>query len=136
LNYWRGGDYVGLGLGAVSTVGGKRYTNSDTFDMYEHHIREGGKPVLHVEELGQAELITERVMLALRQSAGMDFEELPGTMDLSKNPIQRYVSGLIEAGFAESDESRLRLTPAGFLRSNIIITDIIGIIEKSQNGHS
>jgi oxygen-independent coproporphyrinogen-3 oxidase len=136
LNYWQGGDYIGLGPGAVSTVRGKRWTNYEKLGMYEELTRAGNRPIDNVEELGGIERSSERIMLALRQSRGIDFEELLSMANSSKIELEEYVSGVADAGYAVLSESRFHLTPRGFLRSNIIITDIIRIIEKSQKRHS
>ena len=49
--YWRGGEYRGLGLGAVSTLGNRRMRNVETLQEYLHLTEGGRRPVGEVEIL-------------------------------------------------------------------------------------
>ena len=44
LAYWRGRDYVGLGIGAVSTVGDRRWRNAPRLRAYVEALAEGRRP--------------------------------------------------------------------------------------------
>src|SRR5680860_909239 len=53
--YWRGRDYAGVGVAAVSTLGGERRTNPDTVDEYLRRrpaTLESLSPPLRLEEMG------------------------------------------------------------------------------------
>src|SRR4051794_583207 len=51
LGYWRGHDYLGLGVGAVSTVRGRRWRTTPSVGRYLVPLAEGRPPVRDVEEL-------------------------------------------------------------------------------------
>ena len=44
LAYWRGRDYLGLGIGAVSTVGERRWRNAPSLRAYVEALAEGRRP--------------------------------------------------------------------------------------------
>jgi len=66
LGYWLGRDYVGLGVGAVSTVGGRRWRNTAGLLRYLAALGRGERPEREVEELEPETAARERVMLGLR----------------------------------------------------------------------
>ncbi len=49
VNYWRGGEYLGLGPAAASHLGGRRWKNRADLPAY---LRHPGAAVEDVEELG------------------------------------------------------------------------------------
>jgi putative oxygen-independent coproporphyrinogen III oxidase len=66
LAYWLGRDYVGLGIGAVSTVGGVRRRNLPGLGGYLTALERGEPPPRELEELDEATRRRERLMLGLR----------------------------------------------------------------------
>ncbi|MCX6007547.1 MAG: radical SAM family heme chaperone HemW, partial [Chloroflexi bacterium] len=63
LNYWRGGEYVGLGPSAASHINGRRMKNSASLERY----LEGPLTIeVEEEELGPAAKMAEEAMLRLR----------------------------------------------------------------------
>jgi oxygen-independent coproporphyrinogen-3 oxidase len=66
LAYWRGRDYVGLGIGAVSTVDGRRWRNAPRLRAYVDALGRGERPAREVEAVPAAVRRRERVMLGLR----------------------------------------------------------------------
>jgi oxygen-independent coproporphyrinogen-3 oxidase len=127
--YWRGGEYRGLGLGSVSTLGNRRMRNVETLQDYLHLTESGRRPVGEMEVLDSPVLKFEKIMLALRQRDGMDSGELLGGMPQPrKSELLGYLTSLRKLGFCEPAERRLALTPKGYLRSNVIIADIIRLM--------
>jgi oxygen-independent coproporphyrinogen III oxidase len=83
LGYWLGHDYLGLGVGAVSTIENRRWRNAPSIRGYLEALEAGGRPPREPEELSDEVRETERVMLGLRldepvtvASAGLDRREL------------------------------------------------------------
>ena len=83
LGYWLGHDYLGLGVGAVSTIENRRWRNAPSIRGYLEALEAGGRPPREPEELSDEVRETERVMLGLRldepvtvASAGLDRHEL------------------------------------------------------------
>jgi oxygen-independent coproporphyrinogen-3 oxidase len=128
--YWRGGEYRGLGLGAVSTIGNRRLKNVEVLQEYMDTIAAGKRPVGEVEILHSPVRTIERVMLALRQGTGIACTELlRGTPHSARRRLLAYLSSLRELDLAEQEAERIALTPRGQLRSNVIIADIVRLME-------
>ncbi|MGH3072973.1 MAG: radical SAM family heme chaperone HemW, partial [Gaiellaceae bacterium] len=54
LGYWLGHDYLGIGVGAVSTVAGLRWRNGPSLRRYLALLRRGERPARELEELDAA----------------------------------------------------------------------------------
>jgi oxygen-independent coproporphyrinogen-3 oxidase len=113
LAYWRGEDYLGIGAGAVSTVGAERRTNPKTVEDY----LAGRAP--HVEPLADTTRLWEKAMLGLRTSGGVDEEEVRSVLD------QVARDRLLAQGCLEKRYGKLRVN-AGFLDvSNSVIAALL-----------
>ena len=66
LGYWLGRDYLGLGVGAVSTIENRRWRNAPSLGATWRRSRAGERPPRELEELSPRRARTERVMLGLR----------------------------------------------------------------------
>jgi oxygen-independent coproporphyrinogen-3 oxidase len=66
LAYWRGRDYLGLGIGAVSTIEGRRWRTTPRLGAYLAALTDGRTPPREVEELSTEVRGSERVLLGLR----------------------------------------------------------------------
>ena len=53
LAYWLGRDYLGLGIGAVSTLGEERRRNTPRLNGYIAALARGEQPAREVEQLGR-----------------------------------------------------------------------------------
>ncbi len=75
LNYWVGGNYIGLGVGAHSHVDGHRFWN--TSNMFEYMKRiEAHTPVKEGEEfLNPSMRLMELVLFGLRMREGVNLKE-------------------------------------------------------------
>jgi oxygen-independent coproporphyrinogen-3 oxidase len=81
LAYWRGRDYLGLGIGAFSTINGCRWRTTPRLGGYLAALAEGRKPACEVERLDEAVLRSERVLLGLRLDEPLDLAGLEGAVD-------------------------------------------------------
>jgi oxygen-independent coproporphyrinogen III oxidase len=81
LAYWLGRDYLGLGIGAVSTVGDRRWRNTPRLGAYLDALAAGGRPRREVEELPDAVKREERVMLGLRLDEGLPIADAEPVID-------------------------------------------------------
>src|SRR5262249_3954946 len=63
LAYWRGRDYLGVGIGAVSTIDGMRWTNAPRLTPYLLALRRGERPPRTLEPLAHETQARERVIL-------------------------------------------------------------------------
>lgn len=107
LGYWLGRDYLGIGIGAVSTVGGRRWRNAPSLPRYLASLRRGERPPREQEPLDVGVQARERVMLGLRLDEPLPLAGLGDALDpdaLAR--LQRH--GLVDAG-----EDTLALTRKG-----------------------
>ena len=78
LGYWQGHDYLGIGIGAVSTLGMQRRRNGSSIGRYMSALAAGGEPPHELEQLDPLTKAQERLMLGLRLDepfplAGVEF---------------------------------------------------------------
>ena len=75
LNYWKRGEYIGVGISASSFMRGKRFTNTFDLDEYMKCIISGFYPAVTSEDVNEADAKFEFVMLALRTKYGVNMQE-------------------------------------------------------------
>ncbi len=121
LAYWLGRDYLGLGVGAVSTIGGRRWRNTPRLARYIQALELGRAPEREVEPLPHDVRRRERVMLGLRLDEPLVLGELAGVVD------ERAVSRLELLGLVQSDANRqtLSLTPRGRFLGGGVTADLL-----------
>ena len=107
LGYWLGHDYLGLGIGAVSTVGGARWRNAPSLARYLDALAAGGRPPREPEELTTATRESERVMLALRLDEPLPLAGIEHVLDPAG--LQRVE----RLGLARRERDALVLTDRG-----------------------
>ena len=107
LGYWLGHDYLGIGVGAVSTIESRRWRNAPSLGRYLSALGQGLRPPRELEELSAATRRTERVMLGLRLDEPLPLEGLEVAVD--EEELER-LAGL---GLAVRGEGALSLTPRG-----------------------
>ena len=81
LAYWRGRDYLGLGIGAVSTIEGRRWRTTPRLGRYLAALRAGERPEREIEELPALVRRSERVLLGLRLDEPLSLAELDDAVD-------------------------------------------------------
>ena len=112
LAYWRGRDYLGLGIGAVSTLGGERRRNTPRLHGYLAALERGERPERQVELLDERVRGQERVMLGLRLDTGLSLPASGGVVD--EAALARFERvGLACRHPARDGRDRLVLTPRG-----------------------
>jgi putative oxygen-independent coproporphyrinogen III oxidase len=107
LAYWLGRDYLGLGIGAVSTVGGVRWKNGPRLSAYIAALAAGGRPARQPEPLDEEVRLRERVMLGLRLDEPLPLAEVAAALDSAA------LARLERLELVEHRGSFLRLTPRG-----------------------
>ena len=115
LGYWLGHDYLGLGVGAVSTVGLRRWRVKPGLPGYLEAIESGRRPPLQEEPLTAGERATERLMLGLRLDSPPPLQDLWPLVDPAACERLRL------AGALELDGERIRLTDRGrFIADDVV----------------
>lgn len=123
LIYWQRKDYLGLGLGAASMVGNRRFSNVSDMTSYMHDWS-----YCQEEILDRKAQIEETMFLGLRCTAGVSdrmFTKKFGQsmMDIYGDIIRKYIS----EGFLVfyPSEGRLAFSEAGTDVSNWILSDFL-----------
>jgi putative oxygen-independent coproporphyrinogen III oxidase len=107
LGYWLGHDYLGLGIGAVSTLGEARWRNTPQLGRYLAALASGEAPAREHEALDAGVKGRERLMLGLRLDEPLPLAGIGHALDA--DGLAR-VTGL---GLAERTDGGLRLTERG-----------------------
>jgi putative oxygen-independent coproporphyrinogen III oxidase len=81
LGYWRADDYLGIGIGAVSTVDGIRWRNRPALRRYGEALTRGDRPPREIEVLSAATRLEERLMLRLRLDEPLPLREVAPVVD-------------------------------------------------------
>jgi oxygen-independent coproporphyrinogen-3 oxidase len=81
LAYWLGRDYLGLGIGAVSTIDGRRWRTTPRLGRYLASLRAGKRPEREVEPLAEQVRRSERVLLGLRLDEPLPLAGLAEAVD-------------------------------------------------------
>lgn len=119
LAYWGAADYLGIGVGAVSTMDGRRRRNSPGLDGYLRAHAEGRTPPRTAEGLDADDMRRERWMLGLRLARGMDLD-WAGPPDRPQALVSLEAAGLLRR---EGD--RLVLTRRGRFVQNAILHELM-----------
>ena len=111
LAYWLGRDYLGLGIGAVSTVAGRRWRNTPRLGSYVAELRRGERPTRDVEPLNDETRRRERVMLGLRLDEPLPLHGLDDVLDA--DALVRLERADLAVRSGSNGDAALTLTPRG-----------------------
>jgi oxygen-independent coproporphyrinogen-3 oxidase len=113
LAYWRGRDYLGLGIGAVSTIDGRRWRTTPRLGTYLSSLARGERPRREVELLPRRVRTRERVLLGLRLDEPLPMGGLGDAVDWAAvDRLERL--GLVARGAARAGgNGALTLTARG-----------------------
>jgi oxygen-independent coproporphyrinogen-3 oxidase len=111
LGYWHGHDYLGLGIGAVSTVSGERRRNLPSLQRYVEALTSGRVPPREFEPIDDATHARELLLLGLRLDEPVVVADVVDALD--HDALARLVDlGLVERT-ANGRGEELRLTHRG-----------------------
>ena len=120
LAIWHGHDYLGVGVGAVSTLGAVRRRNGASLARYLEALRSGRAAPSELERLDPETKYVERLMLGLRLDEPLALAGLESLLDLAA--LERLVTGgLVERPTGES----IRLTPRGRLLGDAVTAELL-----------
>ncbi|MBI1997515.1 MAG: coproporphyrinogen III oxidase, partial [Deltaproteobacteria bacterium] len=132
VNYWRGGDYLGLGAGAHSYqrmktdgVMGQRWSNEKNPGRYMALSMESGVAVVDREIIDETKALGEFLFLGLRMTEGISNDEFCARF--SKSPVDFYpqITTWSDAGLMEERDGRLLFTRKGLLLANSIFVQFV-----------
>jgi oxygen-independent coproporphyrinogen-3 oxidase len=122
-NYWDCGEYYGFGLSSHSYLDEIRAENVSSLDDYlrfpiQNHVA-------FKDELGKNEKITEKIMLSLRTTNGLNLKELKDMgHDIFKEK-ESIIKALEKNNMIKVENGFLKIEKDKFVVSNQIILELI-----------
>ena len=114
LGYWLGHDYLGIGIGAVSTLGGERRRNSPRLAPYL-----SGAYDREIETLDDDVRTRERVMLGLRLDEPLPLAGIAHALDPAG------LARVERLGLATRDDGALALTDRGRFLGGAVTAEVV-----------
>jgi oxygen-independent coproporphyrinogen-3 oxidase len=124
LAYWRGRDYLGLGVGAVSTVKGLRWRNTPKLAAYLSALARGETPPREPESLSEDVQDAERLLLGLRLDEPLAVAGVEAALDADGLARMERL-GLAERREGDGREL-LTLTARGRLLGGAVTVELLG----------
>jgi coproporphyrinogen III oxidase-like Fe-S oxidoreductase len=124
LAYWLGRDYLGIGVGAVSTIDGRRWQNTPRLGAYLAALCHGRRPPREVEALPRALRRRERVMLGLRLDEPLPVSGLEDALDADAVGHLRQL-GLVQTAGKTGLTERLLLTRRGRFLGGAVTAELL-----------
>lgn len=112
LAYWLAQDYLGIGIGAVSTIQGLRWRNTPRLGAYVAALAAGRPPERELEPLGDDVRCREHVLLGLRLDEPLRLRGLEPAVDAAA-VVRLEGLGLAERGRDDDGAQTLALTRRG-----------------------
>lgn len=142
IGYWTGEDYLGLGLGASSYLGGIRFRNIDSLDEYLNRfsVRDNQGEIIDarlIEKMGYKDVepntledkMKEFMFLGLRMTCGVSANEFYSRF---KAEIQDAFGAEIDKNIKEgllirqgTSGDRIALTQRGLDLANVVMADFV-----------
>ena len=124
LNYWRRGDYLGLGAGAHSLVEGERFWNHARPDVY---AQSASDPTTNSERVDEPEkALGEALMLGLRMKEGVSLMRI--ARECGADPEDAFgelFRELETSGLLARENGHLRLSDKGTLLANQVLAKFL-----------
>jgi oxygen-independent coproporphyrinogen-3 oxidase len=132
VNYWKGGDYLGLGAGAHSYkkmssngVVGRRWSNEKNPGRYITSVSDVGVAVADSEDIDLAKAAGEFMFLGLRMIEGVSTDVFRNRFGTSPAEFYPQITSWREGQLIEEKESFLRLTHQGLMVANSIFVQFM-----------
>lgn len=128
LNYWRNGEYLGVGASAASYLGGVRGANVASWREYETRILAGADACATSERLAPHAAAGEEVMLRLRLAEGLSLAALGARWGIDASArwgglVRRYTAaGLL---VRSPDGDRIALSERGLEVADAVLAEFI-----------
>jgi oxygen-independent coproporphyrinogen III oxidase len=114
VNYWRGGDFHGLGPSATGFVRGVRTKNWANTQLYCEQLEKGRRAIESTETLPPLKRAGETAAFGLRMNAGWPFEEFKRTTTFDlRNEWAGEMEQLAGRGWGKITADNFQLTPQG-----------------------
>jgi oxygen-independent coproporphyrinogen-3 oxidase len=126
LNTWRMEEWIGLGPSAASQLGGWRSSNVADLAQWRAGVDAGRRAEVDRIELTPRALAEDSLVFGLRMNRGIDLPALRARFPAAPwDNVVALAARLKEAGLAEWDDGRLRLTLRGRLVADAVAVQIM-----------
>ncbi len=127
LAYWLGRDYLGIGVGAVSTIEKRRWRNAARLPSYLAALGSGRRPERELEPLDDDVRRRERVMLGLRLDEPLHLADgLAGALDADALArMERLGLAVRGPGGRPASAETLRLTERGRFLGGAVTAELL-----------
>jgi len=125
LGYWRGSDYLGLGIGAVSTVGCERRKNLPSLGRYVSALAADERPPREVEHLDDATRACERLLLGLRLDEPVVVADVRDALDLEA--LGRLAAGGLVRRYVNGSGEEILLTERGRFLGGAVTAELLAL---------
>ena len=126
LTYWQNLPYIGMGAGAYSTFGGRRFSNIREPLEYIKAVNAKRLPEADSEQVEGEQEMAETAFLAMRTAMGL---HLPTFAQRFSQPFAQFVGDRLqpveEAGLLEHEDDWLRLSKRGRLLGNEVFLRLL-----------
>jgi oxygen-independent coproporphyrinogen-3 oxidase len=126
VNYWRSGDYLGLGAGAHSYkrkldgITGQRWSNEKNPGRYIGQVTQSSHAVVEREEIDRDKAAGEFMFLGLRMTEGIRTENFRRRFGKTPREFYPQIESWIDAELLAEQAGFLRFTPSGLMLANSI----------------
>jgi putative oxygen-independent coproporphyrinogen III oxidase len=119
VKYWTGASFYGVGCGAHSYDGRKRWVNIKRTESYVAAVEATGSAIAETTNLSDRDRAAEALFMGLRLAEGIQLDYFNARYGVDVEATYRDdLARLEDAGLLESANRRLRLTRRGRLLSN------------------
>ncbi|HEX5023101.1 MAG TPA: radical SAM family heme chaperone HemW [Candidatus Binatia bacterium] len=132
VNYWRGGDYLGLGAGAHSYKQensdggyGHRWSNEKNPGRYMAQVAELQQGVAESEQIDPTKAASEFMFLGLRMTEGVSIRKFSSRFGKPPGELYPRIRDWIEGDLLEEKRNHLKLTSKGLLVANSIFVEFM-----------
>ena len=126
--YWRLEPYIGLGAGAHSYDGERRWANASVAEDYTAKLARGDSPIDEFCRLTPDQQIEEFFFLGLRQTEGVRVGEATGRWgSAALERFETVIGDLIARGLLREADDRVFLTDCALLVSNEVFQEFLAV---------
>ena len=117
MNYWKFGDYLGVGAGAHSKIRGERFSKPRHPKQY---LSESDR-YIERRSLNKQDLILEFMMNALRLNEGFSIEDFESRTSLAYSELDQFMEIALEKGLILISENHIKPSEKGHLFLNDLV---------------
>jgi len=126
MNYWERGEYIGVGAGAHSLIGNRRYANVPDIIRYIEGIREGRPALAEDHLISPDEALAERMILGLRLVKGLDLQKVSEEFGIDvEKKYKKSLDTLLRKNLIKYEGKVIKLTERGIDLANSVFVEFI-----------